>query len=231
MKDSHDLVAVKLHFDSDKIAWYFRTMTAQAPEKQKYHHGDLRQALLDAAEAEIAEAGIESFSLRRVAKRAGVSHAAPAHHFGDARGLLTALAAEGYRRFVATQQAREMLAGADPRDILLASGLGYIAFAEANPALFRLIFASDRPDAEDPELGAAGRAAFDHLCDNIAAVTGVSPFDDDAAMHDALSAWGMSHGLADLLVSGRMKPLQQMPAPQRDAVLAAIIARALPRGK
>ena len=62
-------------------------------DDRKYHHGDLRAALLAAAEAELAERGVEAFSLRQVAKRAGVSHAAPAHHFGDAQGLLTALAA------------------------------------------------------------------------------------------------------------------------------------------
>ena len=68
---------------------------AQDPLQPQYHHGDLRAALLRAAEAELNEAGIEAFSLRRVAKRAGVSHAAPAHHFRDVRGLLTALSAEG----------------------------------------------------------------------------------------------------------------------------------------
>src|SRR5262252_290185 len=62
---------------------------------QPYHHGNLRAALLEAAEAELEAQGIEAFSLRGVAKRAGVSHAAPAHHFGDANGLLTGLAAEG----------------------------------------------------------------------------------------------------------------------------------------
>ena len=76
-----------------------------APPPCRYHHGDLRAALLEAGEAELAEHGVEGFSLRGVAKRAGVSHAAPAHHFRDANGLLTALAAEGFRRFVAKQRA------------------------------------------------------------------------------------------------------------------------------
>ena len=64
-------------------------------DEKPYHHGDLRSALLVAAEADLAENGIEAFSLRQVARRAGVSHAAPAQHFGDANGLLTALATEG----------------------------------------------------------------------------------------------------------------------------------------
>ncbi len=103
-----------------------------------YHHGDLRAVLLEAGEAELAERGIEGFSLRGVAKRAGVSHAAPAHHFHDANGLLTALAAEGFRRFVDKQKARQQVA-ARPIALsqLVAAGMGYIDFAMAHPALFR----------------------------------------------------------------------------------------------
>jgi AcrR family transcriptional regulator len=75
--------------------------------KDSYHHGDLRAALLAAGEAVLTETGVEGFSLRLVAKRVGVSHSAPAHHFGDAQGLLTALAAEGFRRFLLAMQARQ----------------------------------------------------------------------------------------------------------------------------
>src|SRR5215470_19725877 len=121
---------------------------------QPYHHGNLRAALLDAAEAELDAQGIEGFSLRGVAKRAGVSHAAPAHHFRDVNGLLTGLAAEGYKRFVAAQEARQKTAPADGMSQLVASGMGYIDFALARPALFRLMFSSDRPDHEAPELSA-----------------------------------------------------------------------------
>ena len=70
------------------------------PKIGAYHHGDLRKALLVAAEAELVEKGLEGFTLRCCAKRAGVSHAAPAHHFKDANALLTALATEGYERFL-----------------------------------------------------------------------------------------------------------------------------------
>src|SRR5262245_45102253 len=98
------------------------THSRQGPvsRAQPYHHGNLRAALLEAAEAELEAEGIEGFSLRGVAKRAGVSHAAPAHHFGDASGLLTGLAAEGYRRFVAAQKN----ASSDGMSQLVAAGLG-----------------------------------------------------------------------------------------------------------
>ena len=111
-----------------------------------YHHGDLAAALLDAGEAELAEKGVEGFSLRGVAKRAGVSHAAPAHHFGDARGLLTAIATRGFERLIARQQDFQREAPPIPRAQLEASGLGYVAFATENPALFRLMLGSFRHD-------------------------------------------------------------------------------------
>ena len=111
-------------------------------EDRSYHHGDLRAALLAAAEVELTEKGVEAFSLRSVAKRAGVSHAAPAHHFGDARGLLTALAVEGFRRFLATQHRREALAAPDPRAQLVAAGLGYVDFALAYPAALGIVSAT-----------------------------------------------------------------------------------------
>jgi AcrR family transcriptional regulator len=185
-----------------------------------YHHGDLRAALLRAAEDEIAAHGVEGFALRAVARRAGVSHAAPAHHFGDADGLLTALAADGFRRFVAAQAAREAQAADDPRARLLAIGLGYIDFALARPALFRLIFGSDRPRHGDAELNAASGAAYDYLIASTAAAGG------DAT--DAAAVWAMTHGLADLIVSGRLKTVANLPPAAREAALLALMARALP---
>ena len=118
----------------------------QAP----YHHGDLRQALLAAAERELEEKGIEGFSLRGVAKRAGVSHAAPLHHFKDTRALLTALAAQGFERFLAAQRARQAKAAADGLSQLVASGMGYIDFALTHRAIFRLMFSSTAPITTRP---------------------------------------------------------------------------------
>ena len=90
--------------------------------KDSYHHGDLRAALIAAAEATLAETGVEGFSLRQVAKRVGVSHSAPAHHFGDTQRLLCALAAEGFRRFREAMLARQAAAAPDARAQLVASG-------------------------------------------------------------------------------------------------------------
>jgi AcrR family transcriptional regulator len=199
------------------------------PEETKegrYHHGDLRAALLAAAEAELAQRGIEKFSLRGVAKRAGVSHAAPAHHFGDADGLLTALAALAFDRFVATQRAAMAQAAADPASQLAASGLGYVRFALANPALFRLIFSSDRPDFDSAELERASTNGFELLASQVMEVTGRSR-DDPALIQDIAAAWCMAHGLADLLAAGRLKTVVAMPAQQREAMILALVRRSL----
>jgi AcrR family transcriptional regulator len=198
------------------------------PERPPYHHGDLRHALLDAAEKELADRGIEGFTLRGCAKRAGVSHAAPAHHFRDANGLLTALAALGFERFLSFQKARQADAPQDPRSQLVASGLGYIDFALANPALFRLMFASERADFASDDLARNADAAFDYLVQGVEAIRGRDPYRDAAGMLDVMATWGLTHGLADLMLSGRMKPLLAMPPAARDAALSQIIGRAFP---
>ena len=188
--------------------------------RRAYHHGDLRAALLAAAEEELAERGVEAFSLRQVARRAGVSHAAPAHHFGDTRGLLTALAADGFYRFLAAQAAREGQAAPDPRSQLVAAGLGYVDFALERPALFRLLFGSDRPDFSDPALDVASTAAFFHLREQVDAVGGTET--------DAAAVWAMAHGLADLLANGRLKPILSLPPAAREDVLVALLNRSFP---
>ena len=193
-----------------------------------YHHGKLREALLHAAEAELAEAGIEAFSLRKVARRAGVSHAAPAHHFGDVRGLLTALAASGYRQFLAMMVAEDQDEGASVEARILAAADGYIAFAEQHNALFRLIFSSERPDRDDEALQCDSAAAYMHLANLVEAATGKPPLEDPAALKQVTEIWAMVHGIADLLTSGRLMPLQSLGNADRRAMIHSMLARVLP---
>ncbi|NJR13164.1 MAG: TetR/AcrR family transcriptional regulator [Phyllobacteriaceae bacterium] len=190
-------------------------------EEKPYHHGDLRRALLMAAEAELGARGIEAFSLRSVAKQANVSHAAPAHHFGDAQGLLTALATEGFRQLLASQLARQAIAPAEPAEQLLASGLGYIDFAVQRPALFRLLWGSDRPDFADSQLAGAAQALYQHLVNLVWAAGGRTVADES-------TMWAVAHGLADLLSAGRMKAVGSFQLPMRDQVLSDILRRGLP---
>lgn len=187
--------------------------------EKPYHHGDLRTALLAAAEAELTDKGVEGFSLRSVAKRAGVSHAAPSHHFGDTGGLLTALAAEGFTQFQDTLDARE--AGAtDAREKAVRAGLGYLEFAVARPTLFRLIFSSVRPDFASAELRAAASRAYDHLVGLVATLGGGEV--------DVVALWATSHGIADLAAGQRMRTLQGRPPQEREAIIRAVLLRCLP---
>ena len=204
--------------------------TSNPTEERSYHHGNLFSVLLDSAEQELIERGIEGFSLRGVAKRANVSHAAPAHHFGDANGLLTALAARGFARFIQRQRDFRQRAASDPRAQLEASGVGYVVFALENPAIFRLMFSSDRPDFEDPDLQQVADSAFEELVEHVRGVTEnkSSPKKDSAMMLDVASAWAAAHGLADLLVAGRLNTLGSLAPKTRDRRIAAIIGRAIP---
>jgi AcrR family transcriptional regulator len=170
-----------------------------------YHHGALREALLAAAEGILAEQGVEGFTLRECARRAGVSHAAPAHHFKDAQGLLTELAARGFERMLALMQAGPAAgAGADPTARLGAAGRAYVRFALENRALFQLMFRQDRLDRGSERLRDAGTAAFDQLQSALAAALaahGVVPADFPARL---LLAWSTVHGFATLLLEQRL---------------------------
>ncbi len=198
------------------------------PSRATYHHGDLRRALLVAAEAELIEKGIEGFTLRGVARRAGVSHAAPAHHFKDTAAMLTALAAVAAERLTATMTRRRDAARDDPRSRFVASGTGYIDFALEHPALFMLLFGSGRPDSDDPDLVRHAGAAFANLVDGIAAIKGNDPLGGAEGRLDVAAAWSLVHGIASLLVAGRMKFLRPALDADRDAVLARLVERILP---
>ncbi|MEO0918296.1 MAG: TetR/AcrR family transcriptional regulator [Pseudomonadota bacterium] len=192
--------------------------------KRPYHHGDLRTALLAAAEQELVERGIEDFSLRSVAQRAGVSHTAPKHHFGSADGLLTALSAIGFERFVQTQTAMKTRADSDPVSQLEAAGLGYVAFAEANPAMFRLMFASERPERTAPELADASKSAFDALVTDVANARRFKQLDPDGDETAVAAAWATAHGLADLLISERLNAIRALGKDDKAKVMARILS-------
>lgn len=165
-----------------------------------YHHGALREALIEAAEAVIEERGLEGFSLRETARRAGVSPAAPGHHFKDARGLLTAVAAKAYRQF------GDALAGADeaaaPEDRLRAQGMAYVRFALAHPAKFDLLWRKSLVDPADAEYAAAGGRAFAILDRAARGEQSSDAVGDDVALAPSVAAWAIVHGFAGLAREG-----------------------------
>ncbi|MFV2210996.1 TetR/AcrR family transcriptional regulator [Actinomadura sp. LOL_016] len=166
-------------------------------EQSNYHHGNLRRAVLDAAAEAIAESGPAGWSLRELARRAGVSHAAPAHHFGDKTGVLTAVAAEGYTRFADALEA----AGGD----LHATGLAYVRFAVGNPAHFAVMFRPQLYRQDDPDLTAARARATAVLARGVRGVAAAADGPDgNADGTEAIAAWSIVHGFADLWLSGAL---------------------------
>lgn len=202
-------------------------MEVKPAAKAAYHHGDLRETLLRAAEEELAEKGVEGFTLRGCAKRADVSHAAPAHHFRDAGALLTALAALGFERLNRSMKDRQAQAHESQ---FVAAGLGYVDFAESNPALFKLMFGSDRTNFTDAAMRARGSNAFATLVEAIVAARGGGdPLASDDGLIDIAASWAIVHGFAHLAIAGRMPFLAPLLDRDRDAVLANIISRIEPR--
>ncbi|MGW0149462.1 TetR/AcrR family transcriptional regulator [Streptomyces sp. NPDC003333] len=165
-------------------------MPQQTSSRHPYHHGDLRRAVLTAALDVIATDGPSALSLRDLARRAGVSHAAPAHHFKDRTGLLTAIAAEGFGLLSAA-----LGEAADLRD----AGVRYVRFAREHPAHFQVMFTPGLLRTDDLELATARALAGEALR---GAVSGVRPEDlgIDARMA-GVAAWSLAHGFATLLLS------------------------------
>ena len=175
-----------------------------AAARSSYHHGALRAALVAATEAILAERGVEAFSLREAARRAGVSPAAPAHHFGDAAGLLTEVAILGFEELARRLREGSTQGGADPAARLCGQGMAYVGFALAYPARFQLMFRSDKLRREDERLRTAGRAAFMALEDAVRDLAGLGVDEplDRAAFALLLRAWSAVHGFAHLALDG-----------------------------
>lgn len=164
-----------------------------------YHHGALREALIDAAEAIIDERGVEGFSLREAARRAGVSPAAPGHHFGDARGLLTAVATRAFRDFGDALAAGD--AGTSRSERMRGLGMAYVRFALANRARFELMWRKALLDRENPDYCAAGDRAFD-LLDRVARGGNAVEGPDLTVLAPSIAAWSIVHGFVELALSG-----------------------------
>lgn len=171
--------------------------------ERDYHHGDLARALVEAAVAILEEDGIERLSLRAVARRAGVSQAAPYHHFKDKATLLNEVAAEGFRRMTALQRARLAAAGGSPAAHLQAFGIAYVLFATRHPGLFRLMFGPElsRVELQDSFRAEAGDS-YGMLVEGCTAVLAESDSDMPPERF-ALAAWSLVHGLSHLLIDRR----------------------------
>jgi AcrR family transcriptional regulator len=185
----------------------------------RYHHGDLRQALLDTAGRLVERDGLPALTLRAIARELGVTHMAAYHHYRDRRDLLAALATRGYERL--GEALAERTAGApDARAALKEVGVGYVAFAVTNPGYFRVMFSPELEEVRDREpLKGATAKAFAVFADTLRAAAAPDADVDMAAT----AAWALVHGLSVLLLD------RQLPGQAADHAGAERLARAMLR--
>lgn len=176
-------------------------------QKATYHHGDLRAALLEAAFSVLTESGVEGFSLRSVARRAGVSPGAPYHHFKDKQAILTELANDRRGR-AGTAFIGAIERETTPRAKLKALGVAYVRYALEHQAEFKLMFGGSlqtqipESDLGDVPIFSVFKKLVRESDDRLSAA------ELDTA---AIAAWSLAHGLAELLVDGPLKGVSKDP--------------------
>ena len=182
-----------------------RRTRKKTADKSTYHHGDLRQALLDASLALITEEGFGALSLREVARRAGVTHAAPYRHFADKEALLAAVAEEGFRAMTSRMK-EEMAREPSPIDRLGACGVAYVLFAVENAAHFRVMFGPHFTRPLTPTVLGEDADAYGLLVGVLAEAQRAGEVREGDTADLALACWSLVHGLASLLVDGQLDP-------------------------
>ena len=197
-----------------------------------YHHGALRDALLKAAETVLERDGLQGLTLRAVARQAGVSHAAPTHHFGDLTGLVSELAATGFRQFNAAMAAAPRIG--ESLENTKARLSAYIAYAQAHPGMYGLMFRTERLDMTRPALSDAANAAFAGLAGAIGASRHERISEEALSLDQGAAiarAWSMIHGFTMLLLDGRLADvLRRMPeGTDVDTLLGAMLTAPLHR--
>ena len=165
---------------------------------------DLRSGLLRATEEILSEQGLDKFTLREAARRSGVSHGAPAFHFGDSAGLLTAFAAEGFKAMTNLMLRYRSEAKRDRKSQLVAVGLAYVDYAIQNRPSFQLMFRSDRLKTEDLYFKEASKRAFEQLKEVVAPFLAQGNASEQDRMVRLLWAWSLVHGFATLVLEGHL---------------------------
>ena len=179
-------------------------------DRKTYHHGDLRNALLEAALALIEEKGLEGLSLRKVAARVGVSHAAPEHHFPTLRHLMNAMARRGFEMFTLSMANERAVAPESPIEQMRAAARGYLAYARNYPGLFRLMFNKNMLDWTDQSLREAARlgyAQLEEICAPAAASMGLETPEERRSLESLV--WSQIHGQAHLVIDRKLPDMEE----------------------
>lgn len=171
---------------------------------RRYHHGNLRRALLDEALATIRAEGVEGLTLREIGARLGVSRTALYRHFADKQALLTAVATEGFR-MLREQLVAAWQEGGRGRAASQAMGVAYVRFAVANPSHYRVMFSRFvDPEPQEAELAAEAGGAFQALLDAVVALQGEGLVRGDDPVLVARFVWAVVHGVAMLAIDGQL---------------------------
>ena len=181
-----------------------RRQSRRSKRPNRYHHGDLPRALLDAALRIVETQGKEALTLRAVARLAGVSQAAPYRHFANKEALLAGVAEEGFRSLMSAMRESVQACGDIPLARLRAVGIGYVTFATSHPSHFRVMFGRDMADRSAfPSLRQVARDTLGIVVDAIADCQRAGLVRSEEPAADlALTAWSSVHGLSALLLDG-----------------------------
>lgn len=194
----------------------------QEKSARPYHHGDLKRVVLETAKEMLREDKGWQFTLREVARRAGVSHAAPYKHFPDKSSLLAEIATLGFNDL------REQIAGAIERPLrsaraeFIAAAKTYVQFGTDNPSLYRLMFSADVDKVAFPTLNDAGTAAFAELLGILERGQQAGVFNKQPVRGQAAAAWALVHGFTMLAIDGQLRP-EKVGAKPIDAVLTSLL--------
>lgn len=193
-----------MEVDSVNIFLYIASMSTKKTKKT-YHHGDLRNSLLVAAEKVLRQKGTD-ISLREVAKAAGVSHTAPYRHFKDKTALLQALAAIGYQRLAEDVRAAKIRNADKPIEAMLGAAQAYVELAVNNPEMTQLMFGGvlDQGEIIEEDLGVCSGDAFEALLEVVDLGLEHDVYQSDERMEIALALWSMVHGLSMLITCGQL---------------------------
>ncbi|RPI93465.1 MAG: TetR/AcrR family transcriptional regulator [Chloroflexi bacterium] len=197
---------------------------------KKYHHGDLENALIKAGVEILSKEGIEGLSLRKVAKRAGVSHSAPYAHFKDRQSLIAAISTEGFKQLYAELDAAVSTHAGDPRQQLVEGAWAYVQFAMNNTDTFKIMFSGVlEKEKEYPSFVEISRRTFERVVDIVRACQNAGILRSAPAELVAVSVWGQIHGVISLAFEGQISHTVLDRFTLRDIVLFGIDQKSPPR--
>ena len=188
-----------------------------------YHHGDLKNALIKAGMEILASEGLGGLSLRKVAKQAGVSHAAPYAHFKDKQALIAAISAEGFKQLHSQIESVKGTYQTDPETLLIETAWAYVQFALHAPDRFKLMFSSAlEKEKEYPDFVETSQKNFRQVVEIVEICQGANILKSGDSELVALSLWGTVHGFISLLLEGQISHRILEKAPLKDILVYII---------